>query len=258
MHQLSSWLQQADVPALPPDQVHVWLLRLPEAGTGTCEAVLGRLLPKLSGEERARAAKFLVAPARVQFVVARAALRYLAGQYLNSDSNGLVFMQGERGKPAFRDHQLEFNVSHSGRVALIAFAKFGQVGVDVEQVWEREDPYALAERFFSAAEVAALSALPVDDRRRAFFWIWTRKEAYIKVRGDGLHLALNSFDVTCGPDPSPSLRASRQHPADVQRLCMFNIAVDDEYPASLIAARLLDSEQNCPGLQTLELPLEFL
>ncbi len=227
------------IPELAPDEVHVWLLDLPEAATDEAHALLARLRSQLSVDERARADKFVIEPARVQFVVARCALRQLLAGYCAATPSEIGFDKGPRGKPSARGQSIRFNVSHSGQVALIAVSRNLELGVDVEQVWDRQDPYALADRYFSPTELSALDAVAVDQRSEAFFWIWTRKEAYIKARGDGLYLALDSFDVTCGRDPAPRLLASRSHPADVDRFSMFNIDVAAEYPASLLVESVL-------------------
>ena len=244
-----------DITALEPNEVHVWRLRLPEAGTPAADSLLSRLRPRLAADELTREAKFAIEPARVQYVIARVALRELLAGYCDTTAASIQFDKAERGKPSARDLPVRFNVSHSGRVALIAVSRDLEIGVDVEQVWQDDDPYRLADRYFSANELAALTGLPEAARTEAFFWIWTRKEAYIKARGDGLFLGLDSFDVTCGPHPSPQLLASRKHPDDVARFAMFNIDVDAEYPASLLAER---REGRAPTLRIEELAPEEL
>jgi 4'-phosphopantetheinyl transferase len=103
--------------------------------------------------------------------------------------------------------ELWFNVTHSGALALFAFTTRAEVGLDVElDDALRPDlaPDLVAERFFSPREVLALRSVPEPLRARAFLTCWTRKEAFIKARGDGLSLPLDSFDVTLG-DGSPAV-----------------------------------------------------
>jgi hypothetical protein len=88
-----------------------------------------------------------------------------------------------------------FNLSHSGGMGLIGWARDRELGVDVERWRELRDEAALVRRFFSQAEIAAYEALPEAQRRAGFFRCWTRKEAYVKAVGRGLGLPLHSFDV---------------------------------------------------------------
>jgi 4'-phosphopantetheinyl transferase len=95
---------------------------------------------------------------------------------------------------------VEFNVAHSGILALFAFTSGRAVGVDVELIREVPDADDLAERFFSPTEAASLRALQLDRRSLAFLACWTRKEAFIKALGLGLSCPLDAFDVTIDPD----------------------------------------------------------
>jgi 4'-phosphopantetheinyl transferase len=72
-------------------------------------------------------------------------------------------------------------------------AREREIGVDVEDIERRGETVAIADRFFSAAAVAALHASPEASRRERFFDYWTLKEAYIKARGMGLAIPLDHF-----------------------------------------------------------------
>jgi 4'-phosphopantetheinyl transferase len=93
---------------------------------------------------------------------------------------------------------VQFNVSHSHGMGLIAIARGRKVGCDIERIEPRFADEQIPERFFSPREVAALRALPESEQCEAFFRCWTRKEAFIKACGMGVSMALDSFDVTLG------------------------------------------------------------
>jgi 4'-phosphopantetheinyl transferase len=91
------------------------------------------------------------------------------------------------------------------------------VGVDVERIQTERATPSLARRFFAPAEAAAVAAAAPADRAMTFFRCWTRKEAYVKARGEGLSLALDSFEVPLEPDATRALTAARDDPAETGR-----------------------------------------
>jgi 4'-phosphopantetheinyl transferase len=188
--------------ALPAGEVHIWTASLERP-----EQAVKRMRHLLAADERDRADRFRFERDRSRYTVGRALLRRLLARYLDTEPRELAFSYGQFDKPALVSGPW-FNVSHSGPVVLYAFSSAAEVGVDVEldRDFARE---RIAERFFSPAEVRALRSLPVEDQPRAFLTCWTRKEAFIKARGDGLNLALDSFDVTLAPHvPAAVLRTA--------------------------------------------------
>ncbi len=180
-----------------PDAVHVWNLSVRQA-----QPRLGSLWQVLSEDERARATTYAFAVDYLRFVVARGTLRCLLGAYLGAAPAALRFCVGPRGKPALDGGgpaPLHFNVAHSGDVVLIAMARSGPVGVDVERIRDDVEVDAIAARYFAPAERRALTGLPPAAQRHAFFATWVRKEAYVKARGDGLARALQTFTVSVDP-----------------------------------------------------------
>ena len=144
------------------------------------------MLASLTGEERARAGRFLKLPDGVRWARARGVLRSLLGAYLDASPRTLVFTTGERGKPRLAGRPgrrpLCFNLSHSGTLALFAFAR-DAVGVDVEVDRRPIDETALAARAFEPRTARTIAELDPRERRLAFLRAWARHEAVLKCRG---------------------------------------------------------------------------
>ena len=168
-------------------------------------ARLDSLYEILAPQERERATRFRFAEHRRQFIICRGTLREILSPYLEVKPAHIAFVFNRHGKPSLRDSDVRFNVSHSGGWAFQAVTQDGEVGIDIERIDPRVAREQIPERFFSPREVAQLRALPADQQAVAFFRCWTRKEAYIKARGLGLALPLDSFDVSLGPDDPPAL-----------------------------------------------------
>jgi len=98
------------------------------------------------------------------------------------------------------DGRLQFNLSHTHGLSLIALTSGRAVGVDIEQIRPIPDFASMAGQAFARQEIEALAGLPEEQHLRAFFACWTRKEAYLKALGDGLSRPLDSFAVSVAPD----------------------------------------------------------
>jgi len=174
--------------------VHVWLVQLDHPGLDlpACKELL-------SPAEKERASKFRFDRDHRRYLVAHAALRLILAAYFSVPSRDLSFVSGPRGKPRLAPlpgkDSLAFNLSHSHEIAVIAVTRRGEIGVDVEYVKENFPFDEVARRFFSPAEVAALTALPPELQRRGFFKCWTSKEAYLKAKGTGLFGKLDEVEL---------------------------------------------------------------
>ncbi|MGA9977113.1 MAG: 4'-phosphopantetheinyl transferase superfamily protein [Candidatus Sulfotelmatobacter sp.] len=201
-----SWEPGPERLALDEDEVHVW-----RASLDCGERVLRQFEGTLAPDEKNRAQRFVFQPDRNSYIAARGILRELLGRYLSQTPDEIEFDYGPQGKPALRNESsqrpVQFNVSHSHGVALFAFAVGRQVGVDVELVRPDFAGEKIAERFFSPQEVMELRSLPPAVQDEGFFLCWTRKEAYIKARGEGLQIPLKSFHVSLTPGEPTRLQA---------------------------------------------------
>lgn len=214
---------------LPRGDVRLWQRQLQASA-----AEVSACTQLLSTEERERALRFRVEHARNTFVLTRATLRCLLAQYLGSTPQEVCFRYECNGKPVFAGNcGLVFNVSHTEGLALLAFAKERAIGVDVEKVRSEIEVEMLAERFFSIRERKALQALAGDELRAAFFRCWTRKEAYIKAKGDGLSLPLHEFDVSIEASDCDALLATRPDPAEAGRWTLCDVSIGPGYAAAV-------------------------
>jgi 4'-phosphopantetheinyl transferase len=179
--------------------VDAWQIRLSDVAPDVSE-----LSSLLSPDELQTVGNFYFKKDQLRFIATRGFLRNILALYLDAPPAELQFAYSEFGKPSlssdFASTGLRFNVSHAGDMALFAVAYNREVGVDVEQIRADFEFEPIAENFFSAPEVGNLRAIPLDARPRAFFECWTRKEALIKARGEGLSYPLNRFTVSFGQE----------------------------------------------------------
>ncbi len=185
---------------VPRAAIDVWQIDLEQAA-----ADLPALLPLLAPAERARMERYYFERDQRQYAICRGALRILLGQRLGIAPQSLTFTTNAYGKPLLEGAGWHFNVSHAGSHALIALRANGPVGVDIEQMRTDIDLLSLGRHTFAAAEADALDALPPDQQPQGFYNCWTRKEAMIKARGEGLSLPLTSFVVSLTPNAPAAL-----------------------------------------------------
>lgn len=158
--------------------VHIWRASLDEDGWPGPE--------RLPGPERERFAAFLRDQPAKRWLASRWALRRVLGDYLGAEPAAVELEVGEHGKPQLAGEAwLEFNLSHSGGLVLIAVAS-RPVGIDIEAIRPGRDVRALAARALPAEDIAAVTASPAAERAALFYRAWARHEACLKCLGAGL------------------------------------------------------------------------
>lgn len=231
---------------LSDNDIHIWRVPLNQSSERTV-----RLQQVLSSDERAKAERFHFDKDRNQFVQARAALRFILSEYLNVDSEDLFaippsmfanprtleFSYGPQGKPALAnehaDSRLRFNLSRREGLALVAVTRGREIGVDVELVDTDLPIFEIAATSFSETEFSTLRTLSEDMHAAGFYNCWTRKEAYVKARGEGLSFPLKQFDVSLTPGAAAMLLNVRDNVDEVDRWTLQEIPVGDSYVAAL-------------------------
>lgn len=225
-----SWRPGPQSPEILAGEVHIWRASLDLPWSWTFDEAL-------SLEDRTRADRFRFESDRRHFCIGRASLRMILARYLKVKPGRLRLETGDYGKPFLSDRAIargiHFNMSHSHRLTLIAIARDREVGVDIEFMRPGFVTDDVVNHFFSAAEVAAFKAIAPAYKTKSFFDCWTRKEAYIKARGEGLSCELESFDVAVGPGTSAALLESRIDPFEASRWQMRDLFPAPGYAATV-------------------------
>lgn len=229
-----SWSPSRGQRTILQGEVHVWRIALDVNGE-----YIRAARDLLSADEIERMDRFRFDSDRRRFAIAHAGMRKILAGYLDCEAKQLMFEDGERGKPRLRDignaGDLNFNLSHSGEISLLAVARKISVGIDTETVNSKFASQEIARHFFSRGEMRNLLALPEEQWTEAFFTCWTRKEAYIKARGDGLSIPLNSFSVTFQPNMPAALLEVVSDPDELDRWSVYDITMNVRCKAALVA-----------------------
>ncbi|MDN3658648.1 4'-phosphopantetheinyl transferase superfamily protein [Ferruginibacter paludis] len=177
------------------NEVHVWRVDLDITPLSK-----NRLLGLLSTDERERAGRFRFERDQKRFIAARGMLRQILGYYLGIPPQELRFKYTSHGKPFLVTNAgydtLQFNLSHSDAVALLAITPDRDIGIDIERIRCDVAVGQIANSFFSSNEIISLERIDDDQRSGVFFQYWTRKEAILKAVGEGVLARMQQFDVS--------------------------------------------------------------
>ena len=221
---------------LVEDEVHVWHASLRQSACG-----LESLFGLLSDDERSKALRYYFRSDCDRYIAGRGILRSVLALYLQLPPEELRFAYSPYGKPSLETQgcglNLRFNVSHSHEEAIYAVALGREVGLDIEFIRDEFASLQLAEQFFSRREVMMLRTVTEGAAwRRAFFNCWTRKEAYIKARGEGLSYPLDGFAVSLVPGEPASLIQVENDPVECSRWSLYEVSAAPGYVGALAVA----------------------
>jgi 4'-phosphopantetheinyl transferase len=233
------WHTPTFFPTLMPGEVHVWL-----ADVRKFEYIDSVWQTAVTPDEWQQFQKIVVTREREARLVARALLRQWIAEYLQTDPLQLIFSANAQGKPFLQGSHLQFNVSHSGHLIVIAFCLEAPVGIDVEVMQKAVDIAAVAGRVFDPDICRQLQQLPMAKQGRAFFQLWTALEAYVKGLGSGLASlkTLKPNDLTIYED------SSRDHEIITNAIppwTIFRLGYDNE---SSIALAMQTGKKICKWL----------
>lgn len=183
-------------------EIHVWLTFY-EAISDEQLVVSYREL--LNAKEKEEESRFCFARDRYRYLATRALVRTVLSRYASVDPKDLVFSTNAYGRPHIVNTQatdggLSFSVSHTQGLIVLGVSKGRSLGVDVENFAIPGISIDIANHYFHAEEVAALHEVPHQQQRYRLFEYWTLKESYIKARGQGFTLPLDTFSFHLADD----------------------------------------------------------
>ncbi len=212
--------------------VSLWCIDLDAPGPATEAGVA------LQADERERAARFVFERDRRRYVAGRTSLRRLLAQHLDTAADALHIGYGAHGRPFLVNppRPLDFNVSHSQHLALVALCEGAMVGVDLE--WRRPLPELrdLAAAHFTRREQEAVRVGDSDEAHRRFFRTWTRKEACLKAWGSGLGWPTQGFEVGCDTAPAHVVAPAGDSAVDLE-VCSLVLAENPGFEAAVSLGR---------------------
>ena len=192
---------------------------------------LAALRATFSAAEEGRFQSFATDALRSRWGAGRGILREVLGRAMAVEPARVQLKYGPHGKPQVAGSPIRFNISHSGDLAVIALARV-EVGVDVELPRPRRSD-AIARRFYAPGEIERLFA-QTDPAARAdaFFRLWTCKEAFLKVTGEGLSRSTRSYEIALDP---PRVLWARGIPDAARRYSVHPLELGDPYRGAAIA-----------------------
>jgi phosphopantetheine--protein transferase-like protein len=181
---------------LAAGSVDLWWVPVPDISV---TKLYERYSSILSENEQQRFLTQRLPKGQLQFLLTRIVLRHLFSVYHDGYHPGYWrFGKSETGRPQVDRAQssLEFNLTHTGNILLIAVANSGSPGVDAERLGRFVDVSAIASRYFSSTEAQQMLEAAPELKNELFLRMWTLKEAAVKATGLGLSRALKRFSFS--------------------------------------------------------------
>ena len=184
-----------EFPNLSPGELHLW-----RVSTEISPLSYEKCKNALSEKELSKVPFFKFEQVRDSFIVCQGTLRLLLSEYLSISPKNVNIGRRKKGKPySLDDPGLYFNISNSGEMAVFAFSRDGEVGVDIEKIRDLPDLDELISKNFTSGEIRFINNKP-EEKTKRFFRFWTVKESYLKAIGEGMRLTPDSIEFDLSKD----------------------------------------------------------
>ena len=195
----------------------------------------------LSDDEKQRAERYRFDKHRHRFICGRGSIREILADRVKCEPHSIRFELNQFGKPAIREpdfcRHFQFNASSSETQGAIAISTSHSLGFDIEQVKPDtgQDYGLIVKNEFTNDEYEWYKKHSTADRDKAFYSLWTCKEAYLKALGVGLSGGLNSFSIDLHENRA-SVKYTNLENSHVSTLYLYPIDTEENIAACLAVA----------------------
>src|SRR4030095_11791191 len=125
-------------------------------------------------------------------------IRKVLAHYTSVEASKLELTPIVNRKPELLNSpfRIHFNITHSGGKILVAIGFLSDVGIDVEKVIPDFDMDGFADANYHPNEVSHFRTLSNNEESDYFYQVWTRKEAWLKLTGEGVNDKLKDLDFS--------------------------------------------------------------
>jgi 4'-phosphopantetheinyl transferase len=214
---------------LNSNDVHIWTITLDNPPLPITE-----LTSFLSEDEQKKSDRYKFDTDRNKFIICRGMLRMILSKYINTDPKSLNFEYTDKGKPSLTNSELSFNLSHAENLAVYGITMNKNIGIDIEYLQKKSSFEDIAKRFFLPQEYAQIKQLPEQDKSRAFFYIWTGKEAYFKATGEGISAGLDQIEISLNDQEKPEIIKIKNDREITTNWQIFNLKLPPDYIGKIV------------------------
>ena len=199
----------------------------------------------LSNDEKQRAARYRFDKHRHRFICGRGSIREILAGRAKCQPQSIRFEVNEFGKPSIHEpyysRYIQFNASSSERLGAIAISSGHSLGFDIEQIKpdNGQDYELIVKNEFTSDEYQWYEKQSAAKQDKAFYTLWTCKEAYLKALGIGLNGGLNSFSIDLHEDRAV-VKYTNLESSHESSLFLYLIDTDED-----VAACLAVATENC-------------
>lgn len=157
------------------------------------ESQFQTLINKVAADKKEKIQKFFKREDAVRCLLSDLFTRYVLIHFFDFKKEEVFFEYSFYGKPSLtQETHIHFNSSHSGQWIVLAVDD-KPVGMDVEQI--KPIDLEIADQYFSIEEQQKIFALKPSEQLDFFYELWTLKESFVKMKGEGLSIPLDGFSV---------------------------------------------------------------